>query len=431
MSLERPGGIVPATSNAAYRWVILGTASLGVFAAIGFGRFGYSAVLPEMQEALGLSGAAAGSLASWNLGGYMAMALLGGLLASKFGARLIISIGIVVTAGGMLLTGLAQDLVAASAARLLTGVGNGMVLVPALALMSAWFEPRRLGLASTIVSSGAAVGLVVVGAVVPLILGWGGSDSWRLAWYFFAAVAASVAVVTALVLRNRPRLSDGRPTEAGASIFREFATIVRSAFAWHLGFVYLLYGFAFITFMTFFQRRLVGDLGYSSAVAGYMFLAAGIAAIVFCLAYGMVSDRFGRGKAMATTLILEGVAALLFGLRPGTVALFVAAVIFGSGGFGMPGLMGATCGEHFGAKVAAAALGFVTIFVGVGQALGPYLGGLLADATSSYGPPYLLAAGVFFVSAVAALLIDGRGREGRFVNSGAADRRDTRGVTGG
>jgi predicted MFS family arabinose efflux permease len=417
---------VLAKSNTAYRWVILGTASLSVFAAIGFGRFGYSAVLPEMQEALGLSGAAAGSLASWNLGGYMAMALVGGLLASRFGARLIMSIGIVITAGGMLLTGLSQDLLAASAARLLTGVGNGMVLVPALALMSAWFAPRRLGLASTIVSSGAAVGLVVVGAVVPLILRSGGADSWRLAWYFFAAVGALVAAVTAVVLRNRPLLPAGRPTEAATNVFREFATIVRSAFAWHLAFVYLLYGFAFISFMTFFQRRLVGDLGYSSAVAGYMFLAAGIAAIVFCLAYGMVSDRFGRGRAIASALILEAVAALLFAFRPGTVLLFAAAVIFGSGGFGMPGLVGATCGEHFGPRVAAAALGFVTIFVGIGQATGPYLSGLLADATSSYGPPYLLAAGVFFVSAVAAVFIDGRRQKSMSVDGGVGDQQGAR-----
>jgi predicted MFS family arabinose efflux permease len=394
------------TSNAAYRWAILGTAFLAVFGAIGFGRFGYSAVLPPMQQALGLSGAAAGSLAAWNLGAYMAMALVGGLLASKFGPRIIVTIGIVVTAGGMLLTGLSQDLVTASIARLLTGVGNGLVLTPALALMAAWYQPHRLGAASTIVSSGAALGLVVVGAVVPHILHSGGNDGWRLAWYFFAAVAAFVAVLTAVFLRNRPLAPADCPKNPNTSVFKEFAVIVRSTYAWHLGFVYLLYGFAFITFLTFFQRRLIGDLGYSGAAAGYMFLAVGIASIVFGLAYGLVSDRFGRGRAMAATLLLEALAALLFGLRPGTVALVLAGVIFGSGGFSMPGLIGAACGERFGTNVAAASLGFVTIFIGVGQALGPYLSGLLADATSSYGPPYLLSAGAFLASAVAAWFID-------------------------
>lgn len=367
------------TSNAAYRWAILGTAFLGVFGTIGFGRFGYSAVLPPMQQALGLSGAAAGSLASWSLGAYMAMALVGGLLASKFGPRIVMTVGIVVNAGGMLLTGLSQDLATASIARLLTGVGNGLVLTPALALMAAWYQPHRL-----------------------------------------------VAVLTAVVLRNRPLASANYPRNTNTSVLNEFAVIVRSTYAWHLGIVYLLYGFAFITFLTFFQRRLIGDLGYSNSVAGYMFLAVGIASIVFGLVYGLVSDRFGRGRAMATTLLLEALAALLFSLRPGTVALVVAGVIFGSGGFSMPGLIGAACGERFGTKVAAASLGFVTIFIGVGQALGPYLSGLLADATSSYGPPYLLAAGAFLVSAVAAWFIDAprrtRRREQRYYRPGTSGR---------
>ena len=126
------------------------------------------------------------------------------------------------------------------------------------------------------------------------------------------------------------------------------------------------------------------------------------------------------------------VAALLFGLRPGTVALFVAAVIFGSGGFGMPGLMGAACGEHFGAKVAAAALGFVTIFVGVGQATGAVserpAGGrdiVLRPAVPTRRGSILRERGGCLASSMAAR------REGKFVNSGAADRRDTREVTGG
>jgi MFS family permease len=108
---------------------------------------------------------------------------------------------------------------------------------------------------------------------------------------------------------------------------------------------------------------------------------------------------------MATTLVLEGVAASIFALRPGTALLVVAAVIFGSGAFSMPGLMGAACGERFGAKLASASLGFVTVFIGVGQALGPYLGGLLADASSSYSAPYVLSAGVFAVGVLAALLL--------------------------
>ena len=395
------------TRGSAYRWAVLAIAFLATFGAIGFGRFGYSAILPSMQKALGLSAAAAGSLASWNLVGYTSMALVGGFLAARFGPRIVITIGLVVTAGGMLLTGFADGLAAASAARLLTGMGNGMVLAPAIALMAAWFEPRRLGLASTIVSSGAGLGLVVVGLAVPRIIEWGGADGWRWAWYFFVIVALFLAVLAVSTLRDRPHVAGGRPLDPRVSVFRGFKGVLRSRYAWHLGLIYFLYGCAFMTFLTFFQKRLTTDLGYSSETAGYLFLAVGVSSLIFGLNYGLVSDRLGRGRAMAATLILEGFAAVLFGLRPGTALLIVAAVIFGSGAFSMPGLIGAACGERFGAKLASASLGFVTLFIGVGQALGPYLGGLLADASSSYSSPYLLSSGVFAVAVVAALLLPG------------------------
>ena len=72
----------------------------GVFGAIGFGRFGYSAILPAMQKDLDITSAAAGSLASWNLGGYVLMAAVGGVLASRFGPRLVVAVGSIVAARG-------------------------------------------------------------------------------------------------------------------------------------------------------------------------------------------------------------------------------------------------------------------------------------------------------------------------------------------
>lgn len=55
--------------------------------------------------------------------------------------------------------------------------------------------------------------------------------------------------------------------------------------------------------------------------------------------------------------------------------------------------------------LASASLGFVTAFMGVGQAIGPYIGGLMEDAFSSLAPAYLLSAAVFVLGAVAALLL--------------------------
>ena len=381
-------------------------AFLGVFGAMGLSRFGYSAVLPDMEEALGLSAAQAGSLASWNLIAYMITALVGGFLAARFGARWIVTAGMVVTTAGLLLTGVSNGLAAASAARFLTGVGNGMVFAPSLALLVAWFPGSRLGLASTVVSSATGLGLVVAGPVVPRLLTAAGG-SWRVAWYFFAAITALMAVLTVTFQRNRPYQAsiDSTALPPRRVTLSDLRSLLGSKYIWHLGLVYLLYGFAYVLYLTFFQKRLTVDLGFTSRAAGDLFLLAGVVSVVCGSLGGLVSDRIGRGRALAIILALEAVAACLFGLDPGTAALVISAVLFGIGVFAVAGLIGAACGDGYGSRLVFAALGFVTIFIGLGQAAGPYVGGLLEDRFASLGPSYLLSAALFAAGALVAVFL--------------------------
>ncbi len=392
------------TRHANYRFVVAGMAFVAVFAAIGLGRFGYSAILPSMKTALGLSGAVAGSLNSWNQVGYTIMVMVGGILASRFGARVVVTVGLVVTAGGMLLTGVASGLALIFAGRLITGVGNAMVLAPSIALMAAWFEPRRLGTASGVVPAGSSFALIMVGPVVPRVIAAGGDAGWRWAWYFFAATTLAIAVLAFAVSRDRPYSQ--RHVPAGTVRWSDIARITRSKRAWHLGFVYLCYGFAFLLFFTYFQQRL-RDLGYSANTAGILFLILG-AGGTLAMTWGRVSDSIGRGRTLAMVLTLGAACSVVFALWHSLIALAVAGGVFGLCGLSVPGLFGAACGDHFGARQAAASLGFVTAFMGIGQILGPYLGGALEDLSGSLTVSYLVSAGVFVVGAVAALLLRDR-----------------------
>ncbi|NLO27318.1 MAG: YbfB/YjiJ family MFS transporter [Actinobacteria bacterium] len=406
------------TRSPGYRWVVLSMAFMGVFAALGFGRFGYSAVLPAMQDALGINSAAAGSLASWNLAGYTIMSAVGGVLAAKLGARRVVTAGITITAAGMMVTGLADGLALASVGRLLAGVGNGMVLVPSVTLMAAWFESGRLGFASSIVSAGSSLAMVIVGLAVPRIITAGGEEGWRHAWYFFAGITIALAVVNVIVQRDRPH--DPTPKRLDIKLDRsapralrtrmkapalDLRSILRSGYAWHLGLVYMLYGVGFLIYFTFFQKRLTSDLGYSAAEAGYFFLLLGLAGLAGGALWGSVSDRIGRKRAVALTLVVCGVAAVLFAATSAAFPLAISAVLFGSAGPAVPGLIGVACNERFGAVLASASLGFVTILVGLGQTFGPYLGGVLSDVFSGLGPTYYFSGGVFILGAAGALAL--------------------------
>jgi MFS family permease len=434
-----------------------------VFGALGFGRFGYSAILPAMQKDLGISSAAAGSLASWNLGGYVVMAAIGGALASWFGPRKVVGIGSIIAAVGMFLTGISHGLAAAAGARLLTGIGGGMALVPSIALMSAWFDVRQRGMASGVVSSGSSLALVITGPVVPLIIASGGADGWRYAWFFFAGLTAVVGILTFIVQRDHPFREDlseaathaaWRSVEASDSTFPETGagaataktlaawrgmsarpvrtslnvkSVLRSRYAWHMGFVYMAFGFAYIIYFTFFQKRLIVDLDFSAGQAGAFFMVIGIASLGCGVLWGAISDRVGRGRALALMSIVQAAAAALFAWWPTTPGLIISSAAFGLSAIAFPGIVGAGCGDQYGPKLASVSLGIVTVFLGIGQILGPYLAGHMADALGSLKYAYVLATGVFLVGAVAAAFLRETGWATERGRSAPAGPRDPQG----
>ena len=67
--------------------------------------------------------------------------------------------------------------------------------------------------------------------------------------------------------------------------------------------------------------------------------------------------------------------------------------------------MAAACGDMLGPRLAPAALGFITLFFGIGQALGPTVAGAMADVTGSLLPPMLLAAAVALLGALSAAFL--------------------------
>jgi len=253
-------------------------------------------------------------------------------------------------------------------------------------------------MASGVVTSGSSLALVIAGAIVPLIISAGGSEGWRLAWYFFAALTFLVGILTIVFQRDRPYAAAVRARAArGSRPPLDLKSVVRSRYAWHIGFVYMMFGFAYMVYFTFFQKRLTADLGFSSSAAGELFLVVGVASLACGVLWGVISDRVGRGRAIAAMCFIQAVGAALFAWWPGTPGLVLSAVLLGLTSLAVPGIVGAGCGDQFGPVLASASLGFVTIFLGVGQVLGPYLAGRLADAHGTLTYSYLMAASVFFL----------------------------------
>jgi MFS family permease len=396
-----------------YAWVILAVGTLVVFCALGLARFGYTMVLPAMQAGLGLSNAQAGGLATANLIGYLALSVLGGALAARYGPRIVITAGLSVAAAGMLLTGLSDSFAEAAAWRAITGMGSGASNVPAIGLLAAWFVQRRRGLAAGIGVTGSSFALIVLGFFVPPVLDGYGWNGWRMCWFFFAGITLGTAVFSFIILRNCPSdlglLPLGAPKgdSTATVVARElnWSSVYRSGVVWHLGLIYVAFGFSYIIYMTFFTKYLITEGGYTPGGAGRLFMIMGWFSLLCGLFWGSVSDRLGRKTALVTVYIIQAFAFSLFALWPSSPGFVLSAVLFGFSAWSIPAIMAATCGDLLGPRLAPAGLGFITLFFGIGQAAGPGVAGIMADASHTLSPALLLASGAALLGAVGSLFL--------------------------
>ncbi len=397
-----------------YSWVVLVMGTLVVFGALGLARYGYSMVLPEMQPALKMDNTQAGLLAAFNLGGYLAFALVGGALASRFGVRLVASLGLFFAGVGMFLTGMAEGFVPVSIWRGMTGLGSGAANVAIMGLWAAWFSQRMRGLAAGIAVAGSSMGLIFTGLLVPWIIAEYGDPAWRISWYVFGLITVALSITSYLVLRNEPaeiglKLSvQGKKTRSfknGAGKIYSWKHVYLSPPVWYLGLVYTAFGFSYVIYMTYFVNFLVQEYAYTAAEAGNLFMIMGWLSLLCGVIWGSMSDFIGRRNTLTILFLLHGVAFFLFGAGGAPVYFTVSAILFGLSAWSIPAVMAAACGDMLGSKFAPAALGFITLFFGIGQALGPVAGGAIADGMSSFEPAFLLAAAVALMGAGASIFL--------------------------
>ncbi len=415
-------GLHGSHSGLHYGWIVLSVSTLTVMGCLGFARFGYTMILPSMQEALDLTNTQTGMLATGNFIGYLVMGTIGGFIASRYGPRRVVVVSMLLTGVTMVLTGLASSFWGAMAWRVLTGVGSGGSNVPVMALLSAWFAARRRGLASGIAVSGSSLGLIAIGFLVPRILDVYGEDGWRYSWYILGVGVLLLGLLGFALLRNRPEEKGLSPIGAQAPTAAEQPTLTqspswaqdaapdwkqvyRSGSLWHLALVYVAFGFSYVIYATFFAKYLQSEAGYTKEAAGNLWAIVGWISIFCGLIWGAVSDVIGRQYGLALVYLLQAISFAVFALWQSPTGYAVSTVLFGLTAWSIPGIVAAACGDCVGARLAPAAFGFVTLFFGLGQAAGPSVAGALADTLGSFAPAFLLAAGVALLGGIGSLLL--------------------------
>src|ERR671916_504381 len=140
--------------------------------------------------------------------GYMLTQYPGGRLGDRFGHREMIIVSLLAAGVLTIVSGLVAGLVAFVAARVLTGLGEGVFYSNdrTLIINHTPVAKRTLGLG--IVIAGLSIGLTIGIIFTPLMISWGtslgmGGDAWRMPFFVFAAFTFVVVVIAYVFFRAK------------------------------------------------------------------------------------------------------------------------------------------------------------------------------------------------------------------------------------
>lgn len=317
-----------------------------------------------------------------------------GMLADRFGPRLVCAAGMTIIAAGLVASSFAQSMSAiyvAWGAGL--GVGIGLVYAPSIASVPPWFVHRR-AFAAGIASAGIGVGTLAVPLMATTAID---ALGWRHALQAIAAGVLVVGVGATLFLRRAP----ARGTSATAAGVTLKEALQSRRFWWMYAACVMAAPAMFIPFAH--VSAAARDLGIGDARAVGLVGMIGIGSIVGRFAIGSLADRLGRIASIALLEASLGACYLLWLAAGGYVALAVFALWLGLSYGGIVSLMPAICMDLFGARAVSSILGTLYSGAAFGNLLGPVLAGAVFDRSGSYVPVIwacmILSAGAAIASA--------------------------------
>ena len=337
-------------------------------------------LLPHYASEFGLSKGAAGLLVGAYAFGAFVGAIPGGIAAARFGPRRAVVAGLLLMAVASAGFGFAGSAAELGIARFAQGVGSALSWSGALAWLVAGTPRERRG-----EMLGTAIGAAIFGALLgPAVGAFAEGVGTRPAFVAVGGVALALAV---WALRTPPVAAEPQSPRALLPALRQ--PLLLGAL-WLMVLPALLFGVVAVL-----VPLELGDAGWSAVAIAALFIGAAAVESVISPLLGRVSDR--RGRLLPLRFALVAAIAVTLGLAlagmPFLIAPLVVAASIAFGSFWAPAMaLLSDAAERIGL---AQALGFglMNAAWGGGNALGPALGGGLADAAGD-ALPFALMSGL-------------------------------------
>lgn len=299
-SIHRAGSAPPGL-----RWLILGFL-FAISVVTYIDRVNISVTARQMMPALGLTDQQMGFVFSSFVVGYALFQIPGGWLGDRWGARIVLTLGLLwwslftaltaITAASSL-AGQLGIVGALAVVRFLLGVGEAVALPTFNRAVTDWLPPDERGLGIGIAIGGIGVG----SAVTPPLTAWIMVNyGWQVAFYLSAGLGVALAAMWWFTARDRPvdhpwvartealRSADRTPGEKRTI---PWASLKRTPTVWWLVLSYSCLGYVAYVYMSWFYLYLVNVRGFNILLGGFYAAAPFVAILVSCPFGGWITDR--------------------------------------------------------------------------------------------------------------------------------------------
>jgi MFS transporter, OFA family, oxalate/formate antiporter len=335
-------------------------------------------------------------------------------LVDRFGPRLLISVGALMSGGGWVLSSYVDNIWALYFTYgVICGFGTGIIYVGIIGLMVRWFPDRR-GLATGLAAAGYGFGAIFTSFPIDSMIKASGYAHTLVVW---GIIQGAIGILAAQGLRVPPeswRPEGYSPISATTMQSKRSYTpaeMLKTPTFWLL--------FLMMSMMSTSGLMVVSNVGpFANEYKVAQALVLGMAALPLSLTlsrltngltrpfFGWVSDHLGRETTMAIAFSLECFAIIvLFAFidHPALFVVLTGLVFFGWGE--IFSLFPSTLTDTFGPKFAATNYGFLYIAQGVGSILGGPAAAFLKQTTGSWTAVFIVVAILDAVTAILAITV--------------------------
>lgn len=401
--------------HANYHWVVAAILFMMLFAHGGSINNFTNLHLVPISEHLSISRAEF-SLA-FSLKGIVAMltTFFSGFLIARFGCRLTMSVGLILTGCAYCLFAQVTSVAMLSVSSVIMGLSYGFCTTSAaVAVVRVWFH-RHEGTVLGIVSAATGVGSGILSIVQTAVMEMG---SFRSSLYLCAGLAFGLVVLVLLFVRNRPEdmglvpLGAGerkkkRPKAENVSFPGMSMDILWKQPAFYL----MLFATLLVTFSLYMAFNVVRnffiDSGFSVSQATGLHSAMMLMLTFTKLFSGVLCDKMGARKVNLICVICGGAGLLVLSLMQDFYTAAIAVVLY-TISLPLLTLLGPLlASDLFGYRSQMQCTGILVSAVSLANLSASYVTNLIYDTFRSYRPSFLLAAVLSMVAGVLFLILYG------------------------